>query len=360
VSKDLDQSDKWIDESKQLVDELLQVLDSNRRATFFPQLRDEQARAFEIEDTLTAVNMNLLRAERDLVENDLDPDKKKDLDAIEREMAALDAEYRALPKRRDELESRINERERAIEDQGKRVFRAGFDLESMRTSVRALNTWYGAHARDLSAADRESLRQRIDQQTAEIDELEKAQRALAADVDVERKMTALTAREERELTVRNRYEELLVKERELLEGGSSKLGAGDRATLEQITAQRDRMSRFAAELGATEAAIDREMDDRAQSLKTKVLQERLTLESLQDASKLTRVDAEGAIGDVAHQTIGTVAAKFDDIVLRADVGAVDVAWQLKEQQTAEINRRVAEQRRELEVLDAEFKEVLAE
>lgn len=360
VSKDLDQSDKWIDESQQLVDELLQVLDSNKRATFFPQLRDEQARAFEIEDTLTAVNMNLLRAERDLVHDDLDGDKRRELEAIERELASLDAEYRALPKRRDELESRINEREHAIDDQGRKVFRAGFDLESMRSSVRALNAWYSAHARSLGTIDRESLRERIDRQTTEIDTLEKEQRALASEVAVERKRVALTAREERELTVRNRYEELLVKEREILEGGTAKQDAKGRATLEQIAGQRERMSRFAAELGATFAAIDREMDQRASELKTQVLQERLTLVQLHDASKVTRVDAEGAIGEVAQQTITNVASKFDDIVLRADVGVVDVAWQLKEQQTAEINRRVTEQRRELEVLDAEFKEVLAE
>jgi hypothetical protein len=360
VSKDLDQSDKWIDESTQLVDELLQVLDSNRRATFFPQLRDEQARAFEIEDTLTAVNQNLLRAQRDLVEGDLDNDSKKELDAIERELASLDAEYRALPKRRDELESRINEREHAIADQGKKVFRAGFDLDSMRTAVRALNAWYATHSRQLPTIDREALRERIDRQTSEIDELEKQQKALASEITVERKKVALTAREARELQVRDRYEELLMKERDILERGTASLNASKRATLEQITVQRERMSRFAAELQATFAAIDRDMDQRAGELKTKVLQERLNLAQLRDASTLTRVDAEGAVGEVAQNTIARVASKFDDIVLRADVGVVDVAWQLKEQQTSEINRRVTEQRRELEVLDAEFREVLAE
>ncbi|MBC7795212.1 MAG: hypothetical protein H7Z43_16025 [Clostridia bacterium] len=360
VSKDLDQSDKWIDESKQLVDELLRVLDSNRRATFFPQLRDEQARAFEIENTLTAVNQNLLRAQRDLVHDDLDADSRKELDAIERELASIDAEYRALPQRRDELESRITEREEAIDDQGKRVFRAGFDLESMRTQVRALNAWYGKHGRDLPTIDRESLRERIDQQTAEIDALEKEQKSLASEVTVERKRVALTAREAREITVRDRYEELLAKERDIFEKGTPNINASGRATFEQIQQQRDRMSRFTAELGLTFAAVAREMDQRSGDLKSKVLKERLTLDELRDVTKLTRVDAEGAVGDVAHQTVAKVAAKFEDLVLRADVGVVDVAWQLKEQQTAEINRRVTEQRRELEVLDAEFREVLAE
>ncbi len=46
--------------------------------------------------------------------------------------------------------------------------------------------------------------------------------------------------------------------------------------------------------------------------------------------------------------------------MRGDVGTLDVAWQLKELQTKDIETKLAEQRRELKQLDAQFKSVLEE
>ena len=45
-------------------------------------------------------------------------------------------------------------------------------------------------------------------------------------------------------------------------------------------------------------------------------------------------------------------------MVRADVGIIDVAWALKQQRTEAISRMVREQKRELKLLDDEFKEVL--
>ena len=63
------------------------------------------------------------------------------------------------------------------------------------------------------------------------------------------------------------------------------------------------------------------------------------------------------------QNRATVLEKFvygDQIVVRADVGIIDVAWALKDQSTHEENRLVAERKRELKLLDDEFKDVLKE
>ena len=50
--------------------------------------------------------------------------------------------------------------------------------------------------------------------------------------------------------------------------------------------------------------------------------------------------------------------RFYDIVVRADVGIIDVAWALKQQRTDKISQMVREQKRELKLLDDEFREVL--
>lgn len=360
VASDLDQSDAWLRESLQLTSELLAVLDSNRRSSFFPQIRDKQARAFELEDQLVGINGRLLAVQRDISEEALDEAGKKELQGILKELAALDGEYRALPKRRDELESRINARKRVMEEKGRDVFRIGFDLESMRNAIRGLNQWLSANSKNMSREERDSVRERLDRQTAEVEQLERAQHELARDLSQQRQLVAISAREARELQVRERYEELLRKERDLLETAAPKLDAKGRALNEQAERERDRLSRYVAELQSDMAKIDAEMGERSETLRSEVLREKAMLLELAEVSRVTRRDTEQTVGEVAMAAVRNTSAKFHDIVLRADVGGIDVAWQLKEQQTAEINRRVAEQRRELEVLDSEFREVLAD
>ena len=45
------------------------------------------------------------------------------------------------------------------------------------------------------------------------------------------------------------------------------------------------------------------------------------------------------------------------MVVRAEVGIIDVAWALKDSSTRNTNRLVAERKRELKLLDDEFKQV---
>ena len=52
-----------------------------------------------------------------------------------------------------------------------------------------------------------------------------------------------------------------------------------------------------------------------------------------------------------------VTTRFYNVVVRADVGIIDVAWALKDSSTRNTNRLVAERKRELKLLDDEFKEV---
>jgi hypothetical protein len=65
-------------------------------------------------------------------------------------------------------------------------------------------------------------------------------------------------------------------------------------------------------------------------------------------------------GGVFAESFRQVAQRFYNIVVRADVGIIDVAWALKDSATRETNRLTAERKRELKLIDDEFKEVLKE
>ena len=60
------------------------------------------------------------------------------------------------------------------------------------------------------------------------------------------------------------------------------------------------------------------------------------------------------------QSFKNIRERFYQVVVRSDVGIVDVSWALKQNKTDENSRLVREKKRELKLLDDEFKEVLKE
>ncbi len=65
-------------------------------------------------------------------------------------------------------------------------------------------------------------------------------------------------------------------------------------------------------------------------------------------------------GGLAQAMFTRVADRFYDLVVRSDVGIIDVAWALKQNKTDENSRLTREKKRELKLLDDEFKDVLKE
>ena len=64
------------------------------------------------------------------------------------------------------------------------------------------------------------------------------------------------------------------------------------------------------------------------------------------------------VGQIASESLDLVEQMVHDIVLRADVGLIDVAWAIKEVQTAKITERLKKQSSEVGLIDSEWAEVL--
>ncbi|MFH1808427.1 MAG: hypothetical protein ABIJ09_06775 [Pseudomonadota bacterium] len=85
-------------------------------------------------------------------------------------------------------------------------------------------------------------------------------------------------------------------------------------------------------------------------------------ERLLDEHERETLRYQNQAGDVAAgaavQALRGVRNDFHDFVLRADVGLVDMSWQMKKEKSDEISKMVKRQRAELKALDVEFGEVL--
>jgi hypothetical protein len=75
---------------------------------------------------------------------------------------------------------------------------------------------------------------------------------------------------------------------------------------------------------------------------------------------LLKEQAKHLAAQIAYGTFLSVRKKFKSLVLRADVGLIDVVWQEKQSVQSTFKRLSKERNSELRVLESEFKDILQE
>lgn len=121
-----------------------------------------------------------------------------------------------------------------------------------------------------------------------------------------------------------------------------------------------RMERSEQRLEATRAALEARAAEGARELLRQVSEEIENLERQTLALEALDREARSLVGEVAMRSFARVKERLESIVLRADVGVVQQAWGLREEQRARLVRLQRKRALEEEALERELKEVLDE
>ena len=157
-----------------------------------------------------------------------------------------------------------------------------------------------------------------------------------------------------------RYDEALSRQRALVQRMSERLGASERAQVDQIEASLDRVHAVEERLLAYNRRVDGLAEEQLVPIRAAINEEKARVGTYHATLGGYETESADAGGGVLAQGLRGVSDRFYNIVIRSDVGIIDVAWALKDTASKETNRLISERKRELKLLDDEFKEVLKE
>jgi tetratricopeptide (TPR) repeat protein len=156
--------------------------------------------------------------------------------------------------------------------------------------------------------------------------------------------------------VRRRFRQVFAREVELVAAGQDSGGARDYArsiqsVLQRADAVEDRLER-------EKARLERDSDGRASEIRKQVASEQANIDKF--ANDLDDLDQQARllVGEVAMRNFGLVRDRLKGIVLRADVGIVQQAWEVREEQRMRVLNLQRERAREEQNLNDELREVL--
>jgi hypothetical protein len=163
-----------------------------------------------------------------------------------------------------------------------------------------------------------------------------------------------------EAALRKQYRELAAQERALVATARPSLGAAAQAELARGDALSDRLARTGQRAGALKGQFAAAAKARAEALQARVSAERSGLADEQGYLDGLTGSSRDVIGRIAFRSFSAVRAQFYKLVLKADVGVVDVAWSRKRERLDRIQQLSQQKAGELEALDRDFKLVLRE
>ncbi|MCC6215957.1 MAG: tetratricopeptide repeat protein [Polyangiaceae bacterium] len=156
--------------------------------------------------------------------------------------------------------------------------------------------------------------------------------------------------------IRARFRQLFAREVELVAGGGDGGSAAEYArAIRPLLARADSLE---ARLEGTATELQRTAKQRGEKLLADVARESSAIEDY--ASKLEAMDLEArsAVGEVAMRNLALVRDRLKGVVLRADVGIVQQAWEVRETQRIRVRNLQRERAREELRLNDELREVL--
>lgn len=146
----------------------------------------------------------------------------------------------------------------------------------------------------------------------------------------------------------------------VLRSGRSALETDALGVASRFDQQRQKLTTLRQDVGSLEARIDRQIRGRVAELQRAVAREALELERLERSHAQVDAEARRLLEPVADRTLAAVDTELTTVLMKADVGLIDVAWARKQAETSRVDDMIRQLREQTQALEAEFADVLNE
>ncbi len=362
VARDLDGSRQDIDESLEIIRELEDAINSRSKVDLFPELKEGWGRGLEVQARFITFKRQLLGMEAKMVLAVASGDEKARYKAARDERAKLQKAYELIPSSRAELAARERLVKTEYNNLETRVYRLGVELDSMRAQLVAMDKYMRdtkSQGSEMTAEDEATIRETMDQLVEAIELLETEREELRRMVRRSKTQTGINDDvAEQEEFIKKEYQAALAREREVLRSMRGKLGGADARRAASIDDIHARLLRSEARLETYFSKLNKIVTRKVKEIRRLIDVEKVRVAQYVDELDVYSGDSESLAGDIAMNNFQRVDEKFNELILKADVGIIDVAWKRKEDRSNRIKELFEHQSNDLKTLDQNFRGVL--
>ena len=346
----------------ELADRLEALLKRGGGIDAFPALARPYGEAQALENAAARTEGEWVVAAAAAAQRALPPDRRGEVARADAARATVEARFDRLPRSAQDVEDRHARLRARIDQVGRSIFQLRAVLDGSTSAIAGTEEVLERHRSEIVAEgdSRQEFGEELRSHRAIVegyeDELATLRQEIAQVRDASGGVDAMLE----EARLREEYLEAVDRERAAVEAAGAPVLPEDRALVEGLGRARERLAAVRARARDVEAGLAAEAARRSEALRGRVEAERADV-----AGHLAALDAlmDGSrelLGEIAVRSIGEVRAQFYRLVLKADVGIVDVAWSRKRQRLEKIQTLAVQKDAEVEQLDREYRALLRE
>lgn len=357
--KDMHDVRASIDESKKLIKRLEVVINSPAKIRIFPDFATAARHSVEVDNRLVRVKQTILDEEYRLISTVATDEEKSKLKELKQKRAHLEETVKELPKTRAEFIERTKGQIKKIEALEKRVSKLAVVVQSLQAELIAAEKYFSDTAGANDAAKQKSFLKEANEVRGTIKALETEITDLREHLAQARRTAGVGGAEEvAERDAKKSFRDTTSNEHQLMNDLRTRLAGKEAQRFDELVRLMQRCDSVDKLLIAFNQSLERGVEDKLSVIRKTIAEEKAKIAQYDAQASSYKSQTDTVAGGLTYRGFQTVAKRFYEIVVRSDVGVIDVAWALKDAKSKEVSTLVRQSKRDLKLLDEEFKEVL--
>jgi tetratricopeptide (TPR) repeat protein len=360
LASDVGEMQRDLADSQKLVERIEHAMEGAGRVGIFPDLAAARTKSVEAMNQVVSTRETFEAKIRAIIDPMLTADERKQLDqlAIQRDGYARQASN--LPTTDEGLQKHERTMKDRFGDLDKQVSEMNVEIQSLEAQLVALEQYYRVSRSEQKIRPEDIEAPVRDMRTA-IEELRGMHDKLREQIaDATRDASAAGSTGEAEREAAKKLSDVLAQELALERQAAARLSGADRAQVDRVNDVLSRCDAIASQLDGFDKRVDGQATVRLAIVSRYLTAEKEELAAAGDKLGGILDESKSLGGGLAQAMFTKVADKFYDLVVRSDVGIIDVSWGLKDQKTQAVTKLTNLKNLELKALDEDFRKVLEE
>jgi tetratricopeptide (TPR) repeat protein len=355
VIDDVNECKTLIHESNQLVDKLMALMSASNRVHAFPELEAGETAALSLLNRVSKARLTLAHQ----LDKEEPADLGGDIGQVRSQRRALMAIIEGLPVAPEDFGKREQQGRQQWNVLSQELTRRATEVDALQATVNGLRRMLSDGPSQGIARDPASIQRWQAELDANEHDLKRYHEQIVEvrrQIEMGRAQIGLgDSRYQNDAQAREQFRDLLDREVQLASSGGA--GGGAQRFAGEAGAVLSEARQYEAQIFAAFEQLQAQVAQRSGQLETKVEAERLNIGKYQQQLDALDNEARDLVGHVAQRNFGLVRDKLRGIVLRADVGVTEQAWEVREEELDRVRSLQTERARQEQLLDEELKEV---
>jgi tetratricopeptide (TPR) repeat protein len=356
VIDDVNQCKTLIHQSEMLIEQLNAILEASNRVRAFPELLAGETKAIGLINLIARARLDLAHG----LDNEEASDVGGEMASVRQARRQLMGVVSGVPTTQAEFDERDRQGTMQWNIVSQELSRRATEVDSLNATVNGLRRMLREDAQRGVARDPMSIQRFQAELDANEHQLKLYQQEvveLRRQIQVGRAQIGLgDSRYQNDAAARDQFRDLLDREVQLASAGQA--GSGGQTYAQRIAPSLAQARGQEDQLSAAFLRLEAQVAGRTTELKAKIDGEAAKIAGYQVTLNAYDVEAHDLVGHVAERNFKLVGDRLRNIVLRADVGITEQAWEVREEELERVHNLQGERTREEQLLDEELREVL--